>query len=151
VGDSYERAYYKLRSFELDMKFSTRTTYGLRAMIKLAKNWEKGSLSLPSIARAEGLSRGYLEKLFSQLKRQNLVISVKGTKGGYKLAHDPNKITVYQIIKALEKDISPFHCLDDDGKVYCAKGCDCGALIVLNKVQQAINKAMKNIKLSNLV
>ena len=102
------------------MKFSTRTTYGLRAMIKLAQSWKKDSLSLPNIARAERISLAYLERLFAKLKKDNLVIAEKGVLGGYKLACPPNKITVFDIIKTLEGDMTAFHCLREDGKVYCS-------------------------------
>jgi len=133
------------------MKFSTRTTYGLRAMIKLAQSWRKDSLSLPTIAKEEGISLAYLERLFAKLKNDNLVVAEKGSAGGYKLLCSPNKITVFNIIKTLEGEITAFHCLREDGKVYCDIKCNCRALIVLNKVQKAIDKTLKSIKLGDLI
>ncbi len=132
------------------MKFSTRTTYGLRAMINLAKRSKKGSVSLAVIAKDEGISLKYLEKLFSDLKKAKLVKSEIGATGGYKLAKNASKITVYDIIKALEGDITPFHCLSASGKINCSAKCNCGATIVLIKVQEAMKKTLKNIKLSEL-
>jgi len=136
---------------ELSMKFSTRTTYGLRAMIRLAQNFGEENLSLPNISRRERISLGYLERLFASLKKAKLVKAVRGASGGYKLTRSPSRITVYDIIKALEGRLSPFHCLSEDGTVYCDVGCKCGASIVLVRVQKAVTKTLKGIKLSNLI
>ena len=133
------------------MKFSTRTTYGLRAMIQLAKNFQKGSISLNTIAKKEKISLRYLERLFASLKKAKLVKSEKGATGGYSLYNHPNKITVYEIIKTLEGKMSPFHCLSEYGKIYCDAKCKCGATIVLARVQESINKTLKSIKLSDLL
>lgn len=133
------------------MKFSTRTTYGLRAMIRLASRSDKKFLSLPNIAKAENISLGYLERMFSDLKKANLVKAAKGVKGGYKLAKPANKITVFEIVKALEGKLSLFHCLGEGGTVYCNIGCKCGAALVLAKVQGALRKTLQGIKLSDLV
>lgn len=133
------------------MKFSTRTTYGLRAMIFLGKNWSKESISLPVIAKQEGLSLGYLERLFRALKNDKLIISEKGSSGGYKLAKAPSEINVYEIVKILEGDMSLFHCIDEGGKINCSIKCDCKALSVLTKVQFAVKKTLEDIKLSDLV
>lgn len=133
------------------MMFSTRTTYGLRAMIRLAGHKGKTSLSLPNIAKQEGISLGYLERLFADLKKASLIKSIKGAKGGYSLTKSANQIKVFEIIKALEGKMSLFHCLDEKKKVYCQTNCNCGVTKVLIKVQQAINKTLKNIKLNELV
>lgn len=133
------------------MKFSTRTTYGLRAMIRLAENRGKGSLALSIIAKDEKISQKYLERLFVELKKAKLVKAVIGAGGGYELTRDPSKIEIYEIVKSLEGKMSPFHCLTEDGKIYCGNECNCGATSVLIKVQQAINNTLKNIKLKDLM
>ncbi len=133
------------------MIFSTKTTYGLRAMINLAKKEKKTSISLNDIANEEKISLKYLERLFASLKKAGLIKSVKGAGGGYKLAKPANRIVIYDIIKALEGRLSPFHCLDEQGKVYCSNKCNCGVTAVLTKVQSSINKTLKQIKLSQLL
>ena len=120
-------------------------------MIKLAKNSQKISISLSSIARDENISQKYLERLFAKLKRANLVMAERGIAGGYRLARNPDRITIYDIIKTLEGRIAPFYCLSEDGKVSCASKRKCGAVEVLFKVQQAVNSTLKSIKLSDLL
>lgn len=131
--------------------FSTRTTYGLRAMIRLAGHKGQESLSLPNIAKAENISLGYLGRLFVDLKKSGLVSAGKGAKGGYKLSRPASRIMVYEIVRSLEGKMSPFHCLDESGKIYCQASCRCGATKVLVKVQEAVNKTLKGIKLSDLL
>jgi len=141
---------YRLIWYDI-MKFSTRSTYGLRAMIALARNWQKGSVSLASIARDENISLGYLERIFSVLKKEKLVKSKKGASGGYVLDRGPENIDVYDIISALEGKVSSFHCVENGGKVYCGKKCECSVEPALLKVAQAISAALKNIKLKDLI
>ena len=133
------------------MKFSTRTTYGLRAMILLAENYSKGSLSLPQIADKENLSQGYLERLFVGLKKVCLVKSEKGKSGGYTLAKKPKNINILEIVSSLEGEINPFHCVSEDGTINCSNKCNCGATVVLLKVQEAITKTLKDINLEDLL
>jgi Rrf2 family transcriptional regulator, cysteine metabolism repressor len=133
------------------MKFSTRTTYGLRAIINLAKNYNQDSISLSSIANNEAISPKYLERLFSQLKKAKLIISEKGSLGGYKLSKSPETITILDIVSVLEGDISLFHCLGDGQEIKCSQKCNCGATPVLVKVQNAVNSTLKSIKLSDLI
>lgn len=133
------------------MKFSTRTTYGLRAMIRLAEGYGRDSVSLASIARQEKISPKYLERIFASLKKEGLIISEKGSTGGYSLVEAPKKINVFEIVKALEGNMTPFHCLDESGKIFCSSKCKCGATTVLVKVQKAINSTLKNISLDELV
>ena len=133
------------------MIFSTKSTYGLRAMINLAQVQKAGSVSLAKIAKKENISLKYLERLFAYLKKAGLVKSIKGATGGYQLAKNSRQIDLYEIIKSLEGKLTFFHCLDDQGKVYCNKSCDCGATFILKKVQQSIEQTLKKIKLSQLI
>ena len=132
------------------MKFSTRTTYGLRAMIRLAKSWGQDCVSLARIAKEEKISQRYLERLFAKLKKTGLVKAKKGASGGYCLTKDPRKIIVYDIIKVLEGRMSPFYCLSEDGKIFCEEKYRCGATKVLIKVQKAVNSTLKGITLDEL-
>ena len=133
------------------MKFSTKTTYGLRSMINLAKKFGQGSVPLSMIAKEESISQKYLEKIFSRLKKSDLIIAEKGISGGYVLSQKPEKISILEIVNALEGKLALFHCLSENEDVVCNLKYNCGATEVLFKVQQAINGTLKKIKLSDLV
>ncbi|MBI2459038.1 MAG: Rrf2 family transcriptional regulator [Parcubacteria group bacterium] len=133
------------------MIFSTRSTYGIRAMIYLAKKQGRGSVALTQISKDEKISLKYLERLFSRLKKAGLVKSEMGAAGGYKLAQSASKINIYDMTKALEGKLNPFHCSNKNKKIFCTNDCWCQAAKVLVKVEQAINATLKDIKLDQLL
>jgi Rrf2 family transcriptional regulator, iron-sulfur cluster assembly transcription factor len=133
------------------MIFSTRSSYGLRAMIYLAKKEKFSPVSLTEISQAEKISLKYLERLFSNLKKANLIRALRGATGGYVLAKKAKQINIYDIIKALEGKMKPFHCMGNNEKIYCHKGCNCEVTYVLSRVERAINSTLSRIKLSQLL
>jgi Rrf2 family protein len=87
------------------MKISTKGRYGLRAILALARHGDS-LVSLSNIAQEENLSLNYLESIFSQMKRADLVTGVTGAQGGYRLAQKPSEITAYQVLHVLEGNMS---------------------------------------------
>jgi Rrf2 family protein len=84
------------------MRLSKKSRYGLRALVDLSVNSKVDHVSLNSIAERNDISPQYLEQVFASLRRAGIVKSVKGPQGGYLLAYPANKITVLQILEALE-------------------------------------------------
>lgn len=84
------------------MKFSTRTLYGLKAILVLAGRYGEGSVSVSQIAKKENISIAYLEQILNALKKKNLVKSVRGPQGGYVLTEKPADITLEDLFYALE-------------------------------------------------
>lgn len=85
------------------MKISAKGRYGLAAMTELAGNYSAGRpLTTLRISERLGISKIYLEQVFSLLKRAQLVLSMKGSQGGYQLARPPEEITAYDILSAIE-------------------------------------------------
>ena len=94
------------------MKLSTRSTYGMRALVELGLAAGRGPLSAALIAKQQDLSLAYLEQLLHRLKIHGVVTSVRGPKGGYLLAREPDQITVAQIVQILDG-----YAVMQDGKV----------------------------------
>jgi Rrf2 family protein len=88
------------------MKLSTKGRYGLRALVDLATYGSNGHQALGQIAQRQKVSEIYLEQVFSTLRKNNIVQSVKGAQGGYLLAVDPKDCKVGEILRILEGDIS---------------------------------------------
>ncbi|MGI6561746.1 MAG: RrF2 family transcriptional regulator [Clostridia bacterium] len=88
------------------MKISTKSRYGLRAMVDLAVYSGAEQLSLNTISKRQDVSVNYLEQIFSSLRKAGLVKSVKGAQGGYVLADHPEKITVGMVLRVLEGELS---------------------------------------------
>lgn len=134
--------------------FTTKTEYGLRALVRLAKNNKKKikkPLSLTEISNLEHISRSYLEHIFKKLKEDDLVKSVKGVEGGYVLSREPKKIDLFQIVEALEGPLAVFYCMaSDENKMTCSvKGCLTRK--VWDELQINIIKTLKKFKLSDLI
>lgn len=85
------------------MRISAKGRYGLAAMAHLALNYSAGSpITIIKISEKMSISKIYLEQVFALLKRGGLVISLKGSQGGYQLARAPQDITAYDILAAIE-------------------------------------------------
>ena len=95
------------------MRVSTKIRYGLRAMLDIAENENKGSVLVRSIAQRQAISKKYLDNLLVSLKNAGLLRSVRGAKGGYSLAKPASKITVADIAIALEGPPNLIDCIVD--------------------------------------
>lgn len=84
---------------------STKSKYGIRALLYMGIKGLEVKVSIKEIAEEEGISGRYLEQIFSVLKQGNIVKSVKGASGGYVLAKEVKNITIKELIELLEKDI----------------------------------------------
>lgn len=85
------------------MKISAKGRYGIAAMVFLARNYDASSpITIISISEHLGISKIYLEQVFSLLKRSKLVTSIKGSQGGYQLSRHPRQITAYDILSSIE-------------------------------------------------
>ena len=85
------------------MKISAKGRYGLAAMTYLARSYAAGApITIISISEKLGISKIYLEQVFSLLKRARLVNSITGSQGGYQLSRAPRAITAYDILSAIE-------------------------------------------------
>lgn len=132
------------------MKLSTRSEYGLRAMVALANAYNKGTLSLAAIAHQEGLPLSYLEQLIAVLRRAGLVQAVRGAAGGYRLSRPPDQITVGQVLRPLES-LHLTECSDPQASPNCCRRrAVCTARLVWQKVGQQITATLDSTTLADL-
>ena len=89
---------------------SQRAKYALRAMIRLAANGENAPVSVTALARDVKIPRAFLEQIFSDLRRRNLVVSYRGKQGGFRLARDPKDITFAEIIRHIDGPLALAPC-----------------------------------------
>ena len=134
------------------MKFSTKSQYGLRAMVYLAKVFDDNQPhSLRKISEKENISFDYLEKIVSKLEKENLVKSKKGVKGGYLLAKAPSKIKIGKIIRALEGKTSLVKCIGQKGEYICPMEKKCLTKSFWKKIQNSLNSALDSMTLADLI
>jgi len=134
------------------MKISTKSQYGLRAMVYLAKF--KGSFCpLRIISKNEDISFDYLEKIISKLEKAGLVKAKRGVQGGYFLSRKPQKITIGEVIRVLEGTITLVRCLakDKEEKYYCPRERKCLTKSVWSKIQDSLDSTLDSITLVDLI
>lgn len=131
------------------MKLSTRTRYGIRAILELAENYGNGPLRLGAIAEHQDISIKYLEQLMVVLKSTGIVRSVRGPNGGYVLAKSPNDIKISDCFNCLEGPVITTECVDDSS--VCSRSTNCVTRELWTEVQVAMMAVLKSKTLKNLV
>lgn len=88
------------------MRISVKGRYAIASMITITENYSRNEFeSIINISNKLGISKIYLEQIFSLLKKAEIIKSVKGAQGGYMLTQSPSKITAYDILKATEASL----------------------------------------------
>ncbi len=128
------------------MKFSTKATYGLRAIVNLAQNPKNEPKSLSIIAKEENISLRYLEQLFRVLRINGFVKSVRGNSGGYYLTKSPQKISIGNIIESLEGPIIEIACTAKK------RNCQtCKSKFVWQSINKYLKEALGSLTLKDLI
>lgn len=96
------------------MKISTKGRYGLRFMVDLAGHDGLHPISLRDISERQGISEKYLWQVVSPLKAAGLIASTAGAQGGYQLTRPAAQITVYEILRSVEGDLSLVPCTQSE-------------------------------------
>lgn len=133
------------------MRISSQSKYGLRALAYLAH--ERRVVSIAEISQKEKIPADFLEKIFAKFKRAKIVAVKRGQHGGYFLADSPKKISVGQIVAAVEKIIAPSFCVSDKTgkKCSCSLQKNCLTKDVWKKVQITLLKTLNSISLADLI
>lgn len=92
------------------MQLSTKGRYAVMAMAELAGQDADRAVTLASIAERQQISRPYLEQLFARLRRQGLVLSVRGPGGGYRLARPAADLSVAEVVQAVDEPLRATRC-----------------------------------------
>lgn len=134
------------------MKISTKARYGLRALVDLAVHSTGEQVPLIYIAKRQSLSINYLEQVFSLLKKNGIVKSVKGAQGGYMLGREASHITVGDVIRAIEGDIIIVEeeIKRSDTTLLYQNMQECLQKQVWNKISESVCKVMEEITLEDL-
>lgn len=131
------------------MKLSTRTRYGVRAILELAENGGKEPMQLKAIARRQDISAKYLEQLMAVLKSAGLIRSVRGAKGGYVLARPSNEIRLSEVFHCLEGTTTTTECVEDED--YCQRAAGCAARLLWAQIHEEIENILDGNTLQDLI
>ena len=130
------------------MRLTTKGRYAVTAMLDLALNGSERPVSLADISGRQAISLSYLEQLFAKLRRNNLVNSVRGPGGGYRLSRGGHEIFVAQIIDAVNEAVDATGC---GGTADCQQGEVCLTHHLWCDLSDQIHGFLSQISLSHLV
>ena len=132
------------------MMVSTKGRYALTVMVDLAKNAGDSYVSLSDIAARENLSTKYLESIISLLNKGGMLESLRGKKGGYRLARDPKDYNISEILLLTEGTLAPVNCIMQEG-VQCEKAATCSTLPLWAGLDKVIENYLKGITLEDII
>jgi len=130
------------------MKLTTKGRYAVTAMLDLAIHGLKKPVSLNDISGRQGISLSYLEQLFAKLRRSELVSSVRGPGGGYRLARDGKEISIAQVVDAVNESMDATRC---KGKGDCQDGDQCLTHNLWIDLSDQIHNFLSDISIGDLI
>lgn len=130
------------------MKLTTKGRYAVTAMLDLALHAQSVPVSLAEISERQGISISYLEQLFAKLRKNDLVASVRGPGGGYRLSRDTAAIFIAQIIDAVDEKVDVTRCA---GQGDCQEGETCLTHDLWQDLSHQLHDFLSNISLQSLV
>ena len=130
------------------MRITTRTRYGMRALVEMSRKYDEGTVSIRDIAACENLPAKYLEQIFITLKSSGLVKSSRGSRGGYRLCSPPDKIKIIEVFSALEGQTPLVECLADDD---CDLYASCSVRTLWKDIDNAITDVLTSKTLADFV
>lgn len=131
------------------MKLSTKARYGLRAVIEIAKSYGGVPAKRKEIAEKQDISDSYLENLLIVLKNMRIVETTRGSNGGYVLCRAPSKITVLEIVEALEGPLFLVDCISDQKN--CIKSSRCSTRMVWDEMSRLLRQNLAQKTIQDLV
>ena len=133
------------------MKLTTKGRYAVMAMADLATYQNGKPGSLVDISLRQNISLSYLEQLFSKLKNEKLVKSVRGASGGYVLEKNPKDIKLSNIIFAVDEQVKTLNCKRESKKGCNGRSTKCITHNLWDDLEQHINKFFDNVSLNDLL
>ena len=133
------------------MKINTKSRYAVMALADMSRFPINNPVSLRDISLRQSISLLYLEQIFLKLKKNNIVMSVRGTNGGYILMREPKNIKLSEIFKALDQKVKTVRCKKESKKGCNGKSVKCNTHDLWDELEIYINNFFDNKKLSDLV
>ncbi len=131
------------------MKLSTRSRYGTRIVLELARHFGGKPVQVSAIAKIQKIPVKYLEQLIRTLKKADLITSVRGSKGGHQLCQKPEKITVGQIVRMFEGQTDLVKCVSSPEN--CEMADNCQVRNVWIEATNAMYEKLDNITIADLI
>lgn len=130
------------------MKLTSKGRYAVTAMLDVALHSRKGPVPLADISERQEISLSYLEQLFSRLRKEQLVSSVRGPGGGYKLGRSASDIAIGEVIRAVDESVDATRC---QGQADCQGGERCLTHTLWQDLSDRISQFLNSITIGELM
>jgi Rrf2 family iron-sulfur cluster assembly transcriptional regulator len=153
-GLEYRSNALVFKTFEAEedaVKLSTKGRYAVMAMVDLARHAQTKPVSLSDIAARQEISLSYLEQLFARLRRAELVKSVRGPGGGYRLARPAEELRISDIILAVDEPITTTRCRKDSPKGCTGTSSRCMTHDLWEELGRQIHVFLSSVSLADVV
>src|SRR5690242_8092374 len=133
---------------------SKKTKYALKALIYLAREFDRGPILISDLARDERIPKKFLELILLTLKNNGVLQSRKGKGGGYYLGKPPREISMGNVIRILEGPLAPVPCVSETAYAPCQECADertCGIRQVMKDVRDAMAGILDGTSLADLL
>lgn len=131
------------------MRFSTKTRYGIRAMLEIANDKSGKGVFQKDIATNQDLSLKYLDHIIHGLKAAGLIMTIRGKKSGYILTRKPSEISMFDIHNAFENGICVIDCMS--GEYECNKDGKCETQIFWKGLNEKVLDYFRSTTLEQLM
>lgn len=131
------------------MKISTKGRYALRMMIDIARQESGEWISIKDISERQGISVKYLEQIVTQLTKSGMLLSSRGSQGGYMLSRTPDRYTIGEILRAMEGNLAPVACFENNENL-CERKDICPTLDFWSGLYKTINNYVDSYTLKDL-
>ena len=133
------------------MKLTSKGRYAVMALVDIAKFDNINPVSLRDISLRQGISVDFLEQIFSKLKKNEIVKSIRGTQGGYILSKKPSEIKLNNIFDAVDEKVKTVQCKKESKKSCNGKSTKCVTHDLWNELETHINTFFEQKSLEDLV
>ena len=133
------------------MKLTSKGRYAVMALVDLARFDNINPVSLRDISLRQGISLDYLEQIFSKLKKNEIVKSIRGTQGGYVLNKNPNDIKLTNIFHAVDEKVKTVQCKKESKRGCNGKASKCITHNLWDELEVHINTFFENKNLEDLI
>ena len=130
------------------LKLTKKADYGLMAMKHLAERAHEGACSAKDVADAYGIPQEALAKILQRLVKAGLLQSQHGANGGYTLARAANKISAFEVIRAIDGPLFITSCITVRGE--CGQSGRCTIREPLRRVNESIEQVLRRITISEM-
>ena len=133
------------------MKLTSRGRYAVMALADMANFDRQNPVSLRDISLRQNISLVYLEQIFSNLKKNNIVKSIRGANGGYILSNDPSHIKLSSIFSAVDEKVKTVKCNKESKKGCNGKPTKCITHYLWDELEIYINDFFDKKNLGDLL